>query len=360
MYTAIANITQHQDTVNCLGFSDDGVFLASGDDSGLLVISRTEDPKKYDKYHLADSITCLVWIPGSQSLYVGLANCDVNLIFLEEERAYRLKFHPPGYDDMAQDLKSITQVNCLSFDPYHSRLAVGVGSMMVVASIPDLRSNKYNEECVIIPEDRASKKNSMLLKSLPAEVRSVHFIEEGQQIVVTYLEEGIRCYGIHDRKEMWRIVPKSYRIGRSTLDSQMRFIVCSNLYNGFNVYSIRKKAYHRTFIHETSEENNVILPILFIHDDDDVLLGSAFGQVTVRSIWGDGSTTLDHGDDMIQAIAFTDALKSGCYIATACAEKGLETYIRLWLQMDEEGTIPSILRRTLSSLIYIQQCASQY
>ncbi|KAJ2921441.1 hypothetical protein H1R20_g15654, partial [Candolleomyces eurysporus] len=267
------------------------------DFSHTAAIQETQDPTKYDKYHLGDSITSLVWIPGSQSLYVGLANCDVILISLDEERAYRLNFRPPGYDEMAGELKELTQVNCLAFDPSHSWLAVGVGSMTIVASVSDLKSNKYQEECVIVPEGGVHTASLKPLKALPTEVRSVHFIEEGRKIIVAYLEEGVRCYSIQDRKERWRIVPKSFRMyvlllmvgyhltssrGRVAINNEARFIVCSNLFNGFDVYRIREKDHYRNIVHQSSEDKNVPLPVLFIHKDNDMLLGSGFGQVNVH------------------------------------------------------------------------------
>ena len=88
MYAVLTDIELHEDTVNCLGFSEDGFYLASGDDAGLLVISETQNPTSYDKYHFPDSITSLVWIPGSQCLFVGLANCDVNFVSLVSTSLY--------------------------------------------------------------------------------------------------------------------------------------------------------------------------------------------------------------------------------------------------------------------------------
>ena len=47
---------------------------------------------------------------------------------------------------------------------------------------------------------------------LPGEVRSIQFVEGGEGLVITYLEEGIRCYDLESETERWHLEPKSSRM----------------------------------------------------------------------------------------------------------------------------------------------------
>lgn len=77
MYHHDRDLVGHRDTINCLAFSFDGAYLASGDDAGYLIIWAAPFAEEHDRYHLLHSITALVWLPGTSGLLVGLANCDL-------------------------------------------------------------------------------------------------------------------------------------------------------------------------------------------------------------------------------------------------------------------------------------------
>ncbi|KAJ2912708.1 hypothetical protein MD484_g7705, partial [Candolleomyces efflorescens] len=262
MYTPVANLTEHDDTVNCLTFSDSGLYLASGDDLGLVLIRETQSPDQYDKYFFTDSVTSLLWIPGTDSLYVGLANCEVHYLSLTNECAYRMNFRPEGYEIMPRALQELHQINCLAFDTVHSWVAIGVGVTTNVISIRDFTKNKFTEICSITPAGSKKSRAAGSQKALPAEVRSLHFTPSGRQIIVTTLEEGIRCYGIRDLTEKWHIAPKSYRIGRSALNDAGSVLVCSNLFNGFDVYDMETRSFVCTIPHASPAHINVPLPVL--------------------------------------------------------------------------------------------------
>ncbi|KAJ2926235.1 hypothetical protein H1R20_g10858, partial [Candolleomyces eurysporus] len=335
MYTTTASLTEHRDTVNCLTFSDDGLYLASGDDSGIVLVCKTQDPSQFDRYYFTDSVTSLLWIPGTKSLYAGLANCEVHYLSLEDERVYQMDFRPVGYEEMSPALQQLNQISCLAFDPVHSWIAIGVGVMTIVISIRDFTKNKYTELCTITPGRSNNRQltHGQSPKALSAEVRSLHFTPSGRQIIVTTLEEGIRCFGIRDLTEKWRIGSHSYRIGRSALNIKGTLIVCSNLFDGFDLYDIETRSYICTLPQTSPEHINVPLPVLFVHDNQEILIGSAHGKVQIRPIAENGGDTcvLDHASDIIQAIAYGQ-IASNSYIATACSEKGSNTYVKLWVR----------------------------
>ncbi|KAJ2924422.1 hypothetical protein H1R20_g12672, partial [Candolleomyces eurysporus] len=313
-----------------------------GDDSGQLIVTETQDIRNYDKFNFSESVTAILWTPDSQGLYVGLANCEVGYVSFHDQRLFRMDFRPEGYEDLPQQLKDLIQINCLSYDPVASHIGIGVGVTTIVISVPDFQKDvKYVEHCVITPANTTTDEASLKKhrKGLPMEVRSVHFTDNGQAMIVTYLQGGIWCFNLQDRSEKWRIQPASYRIirGRSTIDSRGRVMVCSNLHNGFDVYNVREKRHIRTLPHEVHEDVNVPLPVAFIHDDTDVLCGTGCGEVSIRSVTTDSMIGLDHGEDMIQAVAFTQISGAMLYIATGCAEKEAATYVKLWARAPEQG-----------------------
>lgn len=77
MYEHEKDIAGHSETVNCLAFSSDGAFLASGDDAGVLIVWAAPTAQEHDRYQLVHSITALCWVPNTSTLLVGFATCDV-------------------------------------------------------------------------------------------------------------------------------------------------------------------------------------------------------------------------------------------------------------------------------------------
>jgi len=88
----------HQQTINCIQFSPDNKYLASGDDEGVLVvrwvhlgplsplmrssqIRETAKNKCIRVYRASKAITCLKWDPTKPSLlFVGSSNGELNKI----------------------------------------------------------------------------------------------------------------------------------------------------------------------------------------------------------------------------------------------------------------------------------------
>lgn len=83
MYNLIGCVTKrHTHSVNVVQFSTSGEYLASGDDAGLLLVYKVEDVDEYDKYHFEAAITSVAWVPGRPQIIVGLANCEVHIVYV--------------------------------------------------------------------------------------------------------------------------------------------------------------------------------------------------------------------------------------------------------------------------------------
>lgn len=154
MYHCASNLKEkHLSSVNCLEFSDDGSLLASGDDDGLVWVFQTSDVTKHDRYQFAAPVTALAWAPGSSHLYIGLADCELHVVFMvstedhqtvyflicqpqDEDRAFFLDFSPEGFDHLPPDWRRLYQITSLSLDPTDAcRLAIGVGTTVIVVRL---------------------------------------------------------------------------------------------------------------------------------------------------------------------------------------------------------------------------------
>lgn len=66
--------------------------------------------------------------------------------------------------------------------------------------------------------------------------------------------------------------------------AHLPFVLVSNLSDGFDLYDVKKRAKVKSHVISLCRETNVPLPVLFIHDDADMLLGSSTGVVQVVDV----------------------------------------------------------------------------
>ncbi|KAG2005923.1 hypothetical protein CC2G_002287 [Coprinopsis cinerea AmutBmut pab1-1] len=346
-YSAVHHLThKHHDSINCAAFSNNGSLLASGDDNGVLRIHNTESALGYEGiWQSTCAVTALVWHPSDKGLFVGLSGCRVDFIPLDGGTQYEIPLYTfPHLNAVGDEHNPLAQVTSLAVDEEHGLLAVGVGDSAIVVTRPKGQKGplSFSPECDPPPtmisfnlgQDDDSDPD---LEEPPSKVQSVHFMRQGADIflVVTYLQDGIRCFNTKTHEQAWMIEPKSAGIGRSAIDSQGRYLVCSNLVDGFDVYNLSQRTYIGTIPLDIPEDRNVPLPAKFIHKDSYVLLGSACGEVAIASIPEcQVVRTLPHGTDIIQAIDHT-TIGSAHYIVTGAAEKGEETDMMVWLSHPE-------------------------
>ncbi|KAJ2911831.1 hypothetical protein MD484_g8583, partial [Candolleomyces efflorescens] len=354
--TADRNWASNLLSVNCLAFTSDARYLASGDDNGLVIVTDMQDSSRFDRYHFKDAVTAMLWLTGRPKLVVGLANCEVHFISLEDEQAYTLSYAPSEYADLDDEWRHLIQINSLAYDPSTKLLAISVSTKVIVVSVRNFQKGElhlsfsavylptsislghFHEKAVIGPVGRDPLKNvsGPPPNSLASEVTSTHFLKDGVDLLVTFLEEGIRLYSVASREQKWHIRPKSYRIGMSAVDSGEALMICSNLYDGFDLYNIQERSYVRTIRREIPRSRNVMLPALFVCHNSDLdsalLLGSASGQVQILSSTGDVYHRLTHGNEIIQAIAYGETDQGTRIIATGSAENGEATYVRIWIK----------------------------
>ncbi|KAG2003768.1 hypothetical protein CC2G_004346 [Coprinopsis cinerea AmutBmut pab1-1] len=320
--------TKHLDTVNCLAFSHNGSLLASADDNGALLVHEIESDviKTIHSFHLPSPITALLWCADDAGIYVGLSNGYLHLVSLNNSTtSISTNLAPTG---AVQDPDSAEpfQVNCLAQDVNGASLAAGVGSTLVVLRSQGTAESSITEVLSLSFDDEAV--NSVC----SFEVRSLHFMKNCRHVIVTHLEQGVRCIDALSGGQVWAFQPRSYRLGRSIVDSEDRYLIASNLYDGFDVYDISRSdlQYLYTITTPIESSRNVPLPLCLIHRQQHIVLGATKGDVYIASLdSGEVLETLDHDSDIIQALDYA-MIGTKHYIATACAEKGPSTYVKLW------------------------------
>ncbi|KAH9917204.1 uncharacterized protein B0H18DRAFT_831185, partial [Fomitopsis serialis] len=109
--------------------------------------------------------------------------------------------------------------------------------------------------------------------------RSVHWLDSGTRLLVSYDSHGVVCWNVRSQVMEWRLPLKRVRIGRSSLSRDKKVFVVSNLHDGFDMYRLSDKRPLRTF--KTKALINISLPVLFIHDGRAVLTGSDTGRVSI-------------------------------------------------------------------------------
>lgn len=70
----------HQDSINCVAFSPNGRFLASGADDCMLFLYNCLSGQDLVKISSSSNVTSLLWHPSSTEIWVGHANGDLQMI----------------------------------------------------------------------------------------------------------------------------------------------------------------------------------------------------------------------------------------------------------------------------------------
>lgn len=82
---------------------------------------------------------------------------------------------------------------------------------------------------------------------------------------------------------------------RSALSSDGGFIVVHNLLNGFDRYDVHTGDLVSSYDSMVrSPDLNVVLPVLYIHDNRDLLFGNAEGQVRIIDVTSRMKQDLPH------------------------------------------------------------------
>ncbi|KAH6915895.1 hypothetical protein BKA70DRAFT_1216201 [Coprinopsis sp. MPI-PUGE-AT-0042] len=321
-YTSLHSIDScFQDSVNSVAFSPNAKYIASICEDGWVFVHTLGTSRLLGKSNLEQPATAIAWLPDSSAVLIGLVDGQIFCLFIDA--------------DLAGVKQSLTPPNT-----YHrpridvtQKLVVGFGCDVAVIHISgDRKLGMFGDYYYISPSVAPGHNTAGF------EVRSLSILND-TNLLIAYLEAGVIACNMDSGEEVWRLTPRSFRIGRAAVDGSSRFLACTNLFDGMDIYDIHSGEHLQTV--RLPIRVNVALPVRFIYEGSHVLLGSASGRVRIVSVpTGLLVDELEHGNDpndvfigdIVQAIDYT-VKGTVHYVVTACSEKGPHTYIRIW-QLD--------------------------
>ncbi|KAJ3553637.1 hypothetical protein NM688_g3502 [Phlebia brevispora] len=310
------------DSVNSLAFSPDCSYLAIGDDTGRTMVVDVLNFSKILEITWASPVTAVLWHPyDCYLLFIG--HYDGRLIghrFDVEDS----KSSPVRGIDVCRDPKG--PIDGLDYFGDNDRLALIARDKVALCQwSSDLRSvDEVFPPLRYFPSPPASSK-------LASEVspRNVHFFHMGESLLVSYLNHGIVCFDVASQTMTWSL-PLRTQIGRSALSPDEGTVMISNLAGGIDMFDVRTRMHIDTLSLPSPEERNVPLPLLFIHEGEDMLFGSATGDVQIVDATFPIVQLLVHTKcHIIQALAYCHC-DDAYYIATGSSETGNETCTKVW------------------------------
>jgi eukaryotic-like serine/threonine-protein kinase len=210
----IGRLDGHTETVQCLDFSKDGAYLASGDASGECRLWRTDIQRIHKIYPIHnDSIMAVAFHPKKAIL--ATASLDRSVRFQEFKKNRELR-----------PLRGLgAKVSCLAYSPNGERFAVGLTDK----SIRLFKSATFNETkrlyghsnyisalafshdgrlLATASADRSIKlwnvdqgKEQMQFSGFKGRIFQVAFSADDSMLAVASTNQGIRLFSLHDKSK---------------------------------------------------------------------------------------------------------------------------------------------------------------
>ncbi|OBZ66279.1 hypothetical protein A0H81_13832 [Grifola frondosa] len=309
----------HCDTVNCVSFSPDSNYLASGGDDNALIIWDVVDGTLLYRLLFKSSVDCILWHPGRPgTILVGCRGGT--LVQLHGFSLMNNKIH-----EVYLGVRSA--IRCLDYDLTTKCLAVGTGQEVHITYEHD--SNAYSGD-IKIPAPPPTSGIDQRLCAV-----AIQFHKNGKNLLVSYLAHGIVCWEISTRAQLWTITPPcdTPNIGSSALSPDGHSIIVYNLADSLQLYSVgsfKNQEPKRSYEFDAVPRTKRKLQVAYLHKGNAVVCGTTTGNVCIwETASGEYFQLLAHNEDIVQAI---DSCQRGdtSYIATASAEKGQGTYIKIW------------------------------
>ncbi|OBZ69980.1 putative WD repeat-containing protein K04G11.4 [Grifola frondosa] len=322
----------HSTTVNCVCFSPDGSYLASGgDDSALIIWSITDGTLLY-RLLLKSPVDCVLWHPKvSGTILVG---CRSGKLF----QLHDLSLISSKRNEIRIGIRG--PIHCLDYDVSTMCLAIGVGHEVHIT-----REHEQHSRSTRIAAPASN--TDLRLRAV-----AVKFYRNGKNLIVSYMAHGILCWDLDTRSQIWAIVPpqETPNIASSALSSNGRSIIVYNLVDGVQSYDIglfKKQTPRHHYKFDCPPRSKHCLQVAYLHQGRAVVCGTTTGNVYVwEAATGDYFQVLNHNDHTIQAVdasiqnlfcrhsvyraAQTCQRGDANYIATASVGRGQETYVKIW------------------------------
>ncbi|KAK7682691.1 hypothetical protein QCA50_014074 [Cerrena zonata] len=312
-YRCTTIIRDFTDSISQLEFSPDGAFLATGTEDGTLIITEVSSMKCHRHFKRHSAITALLWCGSeSPSLIIGYQDGTLEILKgLSKIKTIQISV----------DFEGPVAHLSYSESPTHEKF-LAVSTCVDVFVLSQLRRDVW-QTAFVVPRPTWKIERHI-------EPRAVHWARPGRTIIICYLRHGFVSYNLSDRHSANWVLPVETHIAYSDYSEKLNQVAFSNLYDGFTVYKFTPYDFEYWNI-ERKNDNNVALPVRFIHHSEDLLLGSPTGRVCITSAREEEDRRfyyLSHDALVIQSLAYHQtATKS--IIATG-SSSGADSTVWIW------------------------------
>ncbi|KAL6300928.1 WD40 repeat-like protein [Sparassis latifolia] len=324
----------HSDSVNCLSFSPDGNYLATGGDDYTLIIWNITNGRLLFRVVFESSIDCIIWHP---------IHHETLIVACESGHLYQLQHF---------DLKQVERHNihvgvrgpiyCLDYDAINGQLAIGMGSDVHVTreGHKDHYFGSVKFPSPPLVDSTGGHDNDTRVRPV-----GLHFAKRGRILIASYTAHGVICWEASSRNKLWHITTNSpaARIGSSALSPDGRDLMIYYLKGDMQLHSVGSFGQHQPrqrYKFDKPAVSNHSLQIVFLHRGRAVACGTTTGNVCIwETSTGEFFQHLPHQGARLR----TDSSRSRggfSFIATGSAGRGQGTYINIWRAKISDSSIP--------------------
>ncbi|KAI5986645.1 WD40-repeat-containing domain protein [Pisolithus albus] len=323
--------TGHKGPINCISFTEDGSYLASGSDDGHVLVWAMQDGSLLQRLKPKQGpVVAVKWFtggpphsePSTKVCYLLSAGANGTVVIWCFNMTLAL------FEWVHMETVFDSAIECVTLDETHSVLAVA--TLGRIATYQLSKSNRLAMHLLQVHPPLSQSR----LPSLPI---SAHFSDRGHTLMVAFLDSReIVAWDITPWKQLWHQKIRT-RIGSMAYHDGTKMLLVWNLIDGFDAYQLVDEPNNR-LLHirhfRVKIRRNRICQLQFDLDGKTVITGSDNGRVVVWDIsTGKQLQVLHHSEELygVQVVNYHALQFTKHYIASGSSDAGEEqSLLRLW------------------------------
>ncbi|KAH9914248.1 WD40-repeat-containing domain protein [Fomitopsis serialis] len=334
-------------TVNCVAFSSDGQYLASGSDDRCLLIWNVKDGALLYRLHFKSAVDSVIWHPvHPETVVVGCEDGSIH-----QMRGFSIDGHEKF--DVRLGVKG--PVHFLQYNADVSCLAAAVGPEVHVTKEQDKDTYTGGLKLASPPPLAAAASTSrddVEQRDTRLRVTGIHFSRKGRVIIASYVAHGIIAYDLVKREQLWHIAPTedAPMIASSALSPDCKQLMAYHLQKGLRCYAVATyfaKPSRCKYEFDEPQTSRLSLQMSFLHGGKAVVCGTTTGKVCIWDIeTGELYQKLPHDSESADTAQQAHQTGAFSYIATGSSGTGQHTYIKIWRARNSKlrlGTVSCVV-----------------